>query len=51
MSLDVITTDKNGLFNYTECSSLTEAQDCKLPEKEFSESDFIFLSQNYGILE
>ena len=50
MSLNVIATETHGLFNYTECSRLTELAGCELPEKEFSKAEFAYIADHYGIL-
>ena len=50
MTLELVTTDSKGRFDYTECNRLSKLADCHLPEKEFTQSEFEFIQEKYGIL-
>ena len=50
MTLELITTDSKGQFDYTECNRLSKLADCHLPEKEFTQSEFESIQEEYGIL-
>ena len=50
MTLELVTTESKGRFDYTECNRLSKLADCHLPEKEFTQSEFEFIQEKYGIL-